>query len=101
MGDWDYNVYGGNPESPVLIDTRDESTFFNSSNAGIIAYGEVIYNESVDWQEFTIDLKYRDFERTPTHIIIVASGSSYGDYFVGSTGSIMWLDDFELLYDYQ
>ena len=101
LGDWDYNVYGGNPESPVLIDTRDESTFFNSSNAGIIAYGEVIYNESVDWQEFTIELKYRDFERTPTHIIIVASGSSYGDYFVGSTGSIMWLDDFELLYDYQ
>lgn len=101
LGDWDYNVYGGNPTSPVLVDTRDESTFFNSSNAGIIAYGEIIYNESCDWYEFEIPLNYRTFERQPTHIIIVASGSSYGDYFVGSTNSIMWLDDFELVYDYQ
>lgn len=101
LGDWDYNVYGGNPESPVLVDTRDESTFFNSSNAGIIAYGELIFNESCDWYEFEIPIEYRDFDRIPTHIIIVASGSSYGDYFVGSAQSIMWLDDFELVYDYK
>jgi hypothetical protein len=101
LGDWDYNVYGGNEESPVLVDTRDESTFFNSSNAGIIAYGELIFNESCDWYEFEIPIEWRDFDRVPTHLIIVASGSSYGDYFVGSTESIMWLDDFELVYDYK
>ena len=101
LGDWDYNVYGGNEESPVLVDTRDESTFFNSSNAGIIAYGELIFNESCDWFEFEIPIEWRDFDRVPTHLIIVASGSSYGDYFVGSTESIMWLDDFELVYDYK
>ena len=101
LGDWDYNTYGGNAESPVIVDTRDESTFFNSSNAGIIAYGELIYNESCDWYEFEIPIEYRDFERTPTHIIIVASSSSYGDYFVGSTESTMWLDDLELIYDYE
>ena len=101
LGDWDYNVYGGTPESPVAVDTSKESSFFNSSNEGIIAYGEILYHESKDWYEFTIPLEYRDFERIPTHIIIVASGSSYGDYFVGSKESIMWLDDFELLYDYE
>ena len=101
LGDWDYNVYGGNEESPVIVDTRDESTFFNSSNAGIIAYGELVFNESCDWYEFEIPIEYRDFDRQPTHIIIVATGSSYGDYFVGSSQSIMWLDDFELLYDYE
>ena len=101
LGDWDYNVYGGTPESPVAVDTSKEASFFNSSNEGIIAYGEILYHESKDWYEFTIPLEYRDFERTPTHIIIVASGSSYGDYFVGSKESIMWLDDFELLYDYE
>ena len=101
LGDWDYNKYGGNPTSPVLVDTRNEATFFNSSNEGIIAYGEIIYNESCDWYEFEIPLEYRDFDRTPTHIIIVASGSSYGDYFVGSTESIMWIDDLELVYDYK
>ena len=101
LGDWDYNVYGGNPESPVVVDTRDESTFFNSSNSGIIAYGELIFNESCDWYEFEIPLEYRDLDREPTHMIIVATGSSYGDYFVGSAQSIMWLDDFELVYDYK
>lgn len=101
LGDWDYNTYGGNPDSPVIVDTRDESTFFNSANAGIIAYGEVVYNESVDWQQFEIEINWRTFDREPTHIIIVATGSSYGDYFVGSTQSIMWLDDFELIYDYK
>ncbi len=101
LGDWDHNIYGGTPESPVAVDTSKESSFFNSTNEGIIAYGEIIYRESKDWYEFTIPLEYRDFDRTPTHIIIVASGSSYGDYFVGSKQSIMWLDDFELLYDYE
>lgn len=101
LGDWDYTVYGGTEESPVIVDTSKESTFFNSQNEGIIAYGEIIYNESCDWYQFEIPLEYRDFERTPTHIIIVATGSSYGDYFVGSSESIMWLDDFELVYDYE
>ena len=101
LGDWDYNVYGGNEESPVIVDTRDESTFFNSSNAGIIAYGELIYNNSCDWNEFEIELEYRHFDRTPTHIIIVATSSGYGDYFVGSTQSTMWIDDLELIYDYK
>ena len=101
LGDWDYNEYGGNPESPVLIDTRDESTFFTSANKGIIAYGEIYYHDSCDWHQFEIPLEWRDFDRTPTHIIIVATGSSYGDYFVGSTQSIMWLDDVELVYDYK
>ena len=101
IGDWDYTTYGGTSESPVIVDTRDESTFFNSSNPGIIAYGEILYHDSCDWYQFEIPLEYRDFERQPTHIIIVASGSSYGDYFTGSTQSIMWLDDFELIYDYE
>ena len=101
LGDWDYTKYGGSATSPVAVDTAKEATFFNSSNEGIIAYGEIIYHESKDWYQFEIPLEYRDFERTPTHIIIVATGSSYGDYFVGSSQSIMWLDDFELLYDYE
>ncbi len=101
IGCWDPAVYGGDADSPILIDTRDESTFFTSSNPDIIAYGEIIYNESCDWYQFEIPLEYRSFDRKPTHIVIVCSGSRYGDYFVGSSNSIMWLDDFELLFDYE
>ncbi len=99
LGDWDHNVYGGTPTSPVLVDTRDESTFFTSSNPNIIAWGELRFDASCDWTEFNIPLEYRTFDKEPTHIIIVCSGSRFGDYFVGSTNSIMWVDDFELLFD--
>ncbi len=100
LGDWDSTVYGGTPDSPVRVDTSNKSTFFTPENAGIIAYGEAIYTKPVnEWEEFEIPLVYRDFDRTPTHIIIVATGSRFGDYFVGSTGTTMWVDDFELLYD--
>ena len=101
LGDWDPAVYGGDADSPVLVDTRDESTFFTSNNPNIIAYGEIRYDASCDWYQFTIPLEYRTFDREPTHIIIVCTGSRYGDYFVGSSETYMWLDDFELLFDYE
>ena len=31
-------------------------------------------------------------------LLLTASASKYGDYFAGSTGSVMYLDDVELLY---
>lgn len=100
LGDWDHNVYGGTPESPVLVDTRNEATYFSPSNEGIIAYGELRFDASCDWFQFEIPLEYRTFDRVPTHIIIVCTSSRYGDYFVGSSDSTMWIDDFELRYDY-
>lgn len=47
--------------------------------------------------KFRID--YRSLTRIPNYIVIVASASKYGDYFTGSTGSTMWLDDLELIYE--
>lgn len=75
---------------------------FSENNKHIIAYGTISDEEakgSGSWQEFTIDLKYRDLTRKPKYIIVVASASKYGDYFTGSTGSLMYVDDFELIYD--
>lgn len=75
---------------------------FSVNNSNIIAYGSITDEEAKgtgEWQEFTIDLKYRDLTRKPKYIIVVASASKYGDYFTGSTGSLMYIDDFELVYD--
>lgn len=90
--------------SSYLIDNTKAETFIDYENdANIIAYGELPAADCVStdgkWKEFTIDLKYRSLTRKPTHIIIVASASKYGDYFTGSTSSVMYIDDFELLYD--
>ena len=40
LGTWDYKKYGGDPDSPILVNTTDETTFvdFNTDEA-TIAYG--------------------------------------------------------------
>lgn len=88
-------------DAPYTVNTK-EGTFVDFDNdPNIIAYGELPVSECVTtsgWKEFTIDLVYRDLTRKPKYIIIVASASKYGDYFTGSSGSVMYIDDFELVY---
>lgn len=74
---------------------------FSEKNKNIVAYGTISETEAKgtgEWQEFTIDLEYRDLTRVPKYIIVVASASKYGDYFTGSTSSVMYIDDFSLVY---
>lgn len=108
LGDWTKEEYGvdadgeikGSDDSPVIIDTRNKATFFNPQSEAVIAYGELILNKSIgEWQQVTIPLEYVTTSKVPTHIVLVASSSRLGDYFTGSTQSVMWLDDMELLYE--
>ena len=99
VGDWTAEKYGGDADSPIAIDTRDESTFFNKAGEAVIGVGEMILTESTDgWVEFTLPLEYKSTSRIPTHIIVVFTGSRFGDYFTGSTQSRMVVDDVELIY---
>ncbi len=106
LGTWTAEEYGysdgellGDEQTPIIIDTRDSSTFFNPYSDAVVSYGELLLTESQEeWMEFTITLDYRSTTTMPTHIVIVASSSRYGDYFTGSTSSVMWLDDLELVY---
>lgn len=86
---------------PHEINTSDWSTFIDyQTHPGVIAYGEIHGSVAMtDWAETIIPLTYRSLDRMPTHIVVVASASRYGDYFTGSTSSVMWIDDFELIYD--
>ena len=110
LGTWTPQEYGvcekedgdplvGTDEIPICIDTRDKNTFFNPKSAAVIAYGELVFDKSVsEWQQFTIKLAYNATNRVPTHIVLVCSASRYGDYYIGSRDSKMWVDDFELVY---
>ena len=94
LGDWD---------APVHITTKDKN-LFDKNDEKIIAYGEQELTTQTQGQdggllEFEIPLDYRSLTRIPSYIVIVASASKYGDYFTGSTGSTMWLDDLELIYE--
>ena len=99
VGNWTAAEYGGSVDCPVVVNTQDESTFFNPRGKDVIGSGELIFTESTDgWMEFTLPLDYRSTSEIPTHIIIICTGSRYGDYFTGSTQSLMLVDDFELIY---
>lgn len=72
---------------------------FDKDDSGIIAYGEFISDESTSsFQQIEIPIEYRA-NRTPKYIIIVASSSRYGDYYIGGVGSKLWLDEMELVYE--
>lgn len=74
---------------------------FNPDGDEVIAYGKMQRGETVgSWTQFEFDLKYKSTSRVPRYILVVASASAYGDYFIGGDASTLWLDDFVLKYDY-
>lgn len=101
LGDWDPAVYGGTAESPVEVATRRiAETAFDKDAEAVIGYGELLLTESVNgWTEVTIPIDYRSTSRVPTHILVTFAASRYGDYFTGSSKSVLWVDDFELIYE--
>lgn len=105
VGDWvgDDSSY---PQWPVVVRTLGPK-LFDPKSSGTIGYGEIEFTETLQASdggmvEVEIPINYEDyggFNRIPASIIIVATASKYGDYYSGSTGSAMWLDDLELVYE--
>ena len=88
-----------------IIKTK-EKLFFDKNAADVIAYGEKTWEQSTEGEgmipfeiRFDYDAKPDGRTRIPNRILIVAAASKFGDYFQGSTGSTMWLDDLELIYE--
>lgn len=89
--------------APFAVNTGEDH-FVNINDKSIIAYGELPKAKlspaqaMAQYEKFSIDLLYRDLTRKPTYILIVCSASKYGDYFTGSTSSVLLLDEFDLIY---
>ena len=105
-GDMDVcSIYIALAKKQYTVDNTDTDTFIDfKGDNNSIAYGEVPVKECVStngaWKEFTINLEYKTQEKPgDMHLIIVASASKYGDYFTGGDGSVLYVDDFELIYD--
>lgn len=101
--------YNGSEESPIAVNTADEGTFFKIGELEqTVAYCEKIFEGNgtdTGWQKVTLKFDYNSNGKgknptNPTHIIISAASSMYGDYFAGAEGSTMYLDDIQLLYDH-
>ena len=85
--------------SPFRVSTADGQFVNPLTDEGIIAYGTMDLNATESYQQFTLELKYRDTVRVPKYIVIVAAASKYGDYFTGGVGSTLYLDEFSFIYD--
>lgn len=87
---------------PFEVRTKpSERHLISLDDPAIIAYGSVQYGQTISsWTPFTIELDYRTVFRKPKYILVVASSSKYGDYFLGGVGSTLYLDNFRLEYDY-
>ena len=87
--------------SPFNVNTNTGTFFVPDEDPAVIAYGEleIPENSNGEYKEFTIDLEYRDLERIPTHVLVVATASKYADYFTGGVGSTMYIDEFEFIFE--
>ena len=87
------------------FNNKKEEEYINyEGDDNIIAYGTLPSGAATSgdgYTEFTIPLQYKEsqFGETPTHIIIVCSASKYGDYMTGADNSLLYVDNFTLVYE--
>ncbi len=75
--------------------------YFDPKADEVVAYGRFQSGESIpNYRQFEFEFEYVATNRVPRFIILVASASKYGDYFTGGNGSVLYIDDLELVYDY-
>lgn len=87
--------------APYEIRTNPRNrNLFDKDADYIIGYGQMQYSGTMDnFQEFEIDIKYRDTSKVPYYLQITCSTSKYGDYFTGGNGSVLWVDNFSFGWD--
>ena len=90
LTDWD-GMFRINTSKKQFVDFENDPD--------IIAHGSLVSSDNdTQYVEFTIPLVYRN-DRIPEYIVVVAAASRYGDYFTGGVGSVLKVDEFELIYD--
>lgn len=89
-------------DEPFEIRTNPRNRqLFDANGSYVVAYGNVQYGHDVDnYIPFEFELDYKSTSRVPKYILLTASASKYGDYFTGGAGSVLYVDDLELVYDY-
>lgn len=98
-----------------IVSTTSNVTPFPKDDPTVFAYGEYISGTTEDrtgetspveimngYAPFKISLNYRtDVPKSgPFYVVIMASSSRSGDYFTGSTSSVMLIDELTLDYTY-
>lgn len=88
--------------APYEIRTNPNTRqLFDKDADYVIGYGALERGSSMaGYEEFEIILDYRSTSRRPSYIMVTCASSKYGDYFTGSTSSVLYVDQLSLDYDY-
>lgn len=88
--------------APFEIRTNPNNRQLFDKNAPyVIGYGALERGSSMDsYEAFEVEIEYRSTSIVPSYIMITCAASKYGDYFTGSTSSVLYVDQLSLSYDY-
>lgn len=82
----------------ISLEKWGEGVTERPANRVIVGTGDFRTAESNDtYKEFVMDVTYTSNEM-PDHILLVATSSIYGDQMIGGKGSVLYVDDLELIY---
>ena len=110
----DYKQLIGQPDTCIiwvaLIDSDEpfeirtapsDRQLFDENGPEVVAYGKMECAQTIpSYIPFEFEINYKATNRRPKYILVTASASKYGDFFTGGNGSTLYIDDFELVYDY-
>lgn len=99
-------IYVALTTAPIDIRTKpSERALFDKDSNEVLAYGQMTWDAAFgpdgSLALVTIPLTYKASAASnkPLYVVIVCSASRLGDYFTGSTKSVMYVDDFEFVYE--
>lgn len=95
------DIKNGTPEISYCTKVDGVNSVNDMTDGHVVAY--VMWENTVSQPEWTmveLDITYVDkyAGEKPVYLMLTASASKYGDYFMGSTDSVMYLDDIEFVY---
>ena len=107
-GEYDQGqIYIALTDAIKRVDTSDASTLVTEERAPelFLAYGQYTFEGDFGDENKLqmVEIPFTYFERAntiaPKYMIIVCCASKFGDYFSGGDGSVMYVDDFEFVYE--
>ncbi len=102
-----YHAVNTGNTAATTFEPSDEFLYTDKQNPStleghILGYGDLMIEQSQgEWTMVEIPITYRDqyAAEKPNVLILTASASYRGDYFEGSAGTTLYLDDIEFVYE--
>ena len=85
-------------KSLSAIDTAKEKFVAAEKNPDCVGFGKLILKEDTQgYVQFELPIEYKN-DKTPTYVVIVATPSRYGEFFTGSSDSVLYVDEWQFNY---